>query len=137
MSNFFVDEETFAYRLGICRECPEYFKFTGNCKVCGCFMRVKASIGTLKCPLNKWRAIGKTNSNPEVPDLIIAELKELLPKMRGSTVQDVETKRKLIEIHNTVYNTNYKPNSNCNSCLAQVKKGIDNIIDKWELEEKK
>lgn len=41
-------------RFDICKTCPEFFKLTGQCKKCGCFMAAKTTIESAKCPLNKW-----------------------------------------------------------------------------------
>ena len=41
-----------------------------------------------------------------------------------------EAKHKMIELHNTIYNTGFKTNSNCNSCLSQCYNGIKNIYEK-------
>jgi len=37
-------------RLAICNACPKYLKPV--CKVCGCFMPIKAIIPRLECPDN-------------------------------------------------------------------------------------
>ena len=56
MNRFFVNKEVYKERLDICRGCDEYFKPTGSCKVCGCFMRIKASMGVMECPNEYWLA---------------------------------------------------------------------------------
>jgi len=61
----FVDDEERKKRLEICvgnedyYPCDKYLKLTGNCKVCGCFVKAKTKIKKRgnhieKCPLNKW-----------------------------------------------------------------------------------
>lgn len=45
----FVDEATFEFRIGVCKTC-EMFK-NGSCKICGCYMDVKA--------------LGRTHRNPK------------------------------------------------------------------------
>jgi len=61
----FVSKEESAYRSSICKgnedyyPCDSYYKHTGNCKECGCFVRAKTKIFKRgnhieKCPLNKW-----------------------------------------------------------------------------------
>jgi len=58
MSKFTREEAN--ERLKICRgssmnePCEEYFKPTGSCKKCGCFVRLKTKIASQKCPLDKW-----------------------------------------------------------------------------------
>lgn len=44
-------------RLEICKQCPEYIRFTHQCKKCGCVMNVKTKLVDAVCPLHKWPAI--------------------------------------------------------------------------------
>lgn len=41
-------------RFSICNGCPEFFKASGQCKKCGCFMSVKTKLDAAKCPIGKW-----------------------------------------------------------------------------------
>lgn len=41
-------------RLEICRVCPEFIKFTHQCKKCGCLMDAKTKLAAASCPLGKW-----------------------------------------------------------------------------------
>lgn len=44
--------ESYKERLSICNSCDD---FDGTkCKVCGCFMKVKAAIPMSDCPKKKW-----------------------------------------------------------------------------------
>lgn len=45
-------------RLNICNTCDKLNK--GRCAECGCFVNIKASWGSEKCPLGKWES--KPNS---------------------------------------------------------------------------
>lgn len=50
-----VPEDQFEERRGICRrECDQFDRSCGQCKVCTCFVDVKARFATEKCPLGKW-----------------------------------------------------------------------------------
>jgi|TARA_R100001530_G_scaffold9647_2_gene9739 hypothetical protein len=40
-------------RWNICKDCPSLMSFN-RCKECGCFMKIKTKIPTMKCPLDKW-----------------------------------------------------------------------------------
>ena len=78
MSSFFVDKKIYKERLDICRSCISYFKPTGNCKICGCFMRVKASIRQMSCPEKKWEAVGTAGSSGvKVHKHLVKEAKEI------------------------------------------------------------
>jgi hypothetical protein len=41
-------------RYSICKECPEFFKLTAQCKKCGCFMKLKVLLPGQECPIGKW-----------------------------------------------------------------------------------
>lgn len=43
-------------RLAICRNCPQgrYSAVLGQCKECGCFMKIKTKIKSSECPLKNW-----------------------------------------------------------------------------------
>ena len=47
-------EELGQYRLEICQACPEYRQKTHQCKLCGCFMKLKTTLENAKCPIGKW-----------------------------------------------------------------------------------
>lgn len=47
-------------RLNICNNCE--FKKFDKCGVCGCFLKIKASWITEKCPLGKWSEHDTTGS---------------------------------------------------------------------------
>jgi len=44
----------FEKRIKICKTCPNYIHFTGQCKKCWCFMSIKAKLKNSKCPISKW-----------------------------------------------------------------------------------
>jgi len=41
-------------RFDICKACPELIKLTSQCKKCGCFMKIKTTMATATCPIDKW-----------------------------------------------------------------------------------
>lgn len=41
-------------RFEICKQCPELIKLTNQCKRCGCFMSIKTTLDSARCPLGKW-----------------------------------------------------------------------------------
>ena len=47
-------EEEFEKRMEICRNCDQYNSEQNRCNNCGCFLKIKASWNSEKCPLNKW-----------------------------------------------------------------------------------
>lgn len=52
-TDWFVDKKEYDYRLNICKSC-ENLSILGQCKICSCFMRLKAKLSMSSCPINKW-----------------------------------------------------------------------------------
>lgn len=50
----YATEEVSTTRFSICETCPSLIKLTGQCKECGCFMKLKAKLKEAVCPLGKW-----------------------------------------------------------------------------------
>ena len=130
MNRFFVENKTYKERLNICRSCEHYFNLTGNCKVCGCFMRVKASISFQECPKKYWLKTNKIEPSSAIPEHLIQEIKDIYPKVKNGVADSVETTKQLVELHNTIYNTNYNPKTSCGSCLHSILRGIKTIYEK-------
>ena len=129
MSSFFVDKKIYKDRLDICRGCDKYIKLTGNCSVCLCFMRVKASIGQMSCPLEKWLATETIQKVDEIPKRLIKEVKDLWERIKDGQARNQDDKKKMIELYNTIHASSYKVTTNCSSCLNTMFKGIKKIID--------
>ena len=130
MSSFFVDKKIYKERLDICRGCDKYIKVTGNCSVCLCFMRIKASIGQMSCPEKKWKAVGTAGgSGVKVPKHLIKESKEIWKDISNGIAKHIEAKHKAVELYNTIYGGSFKKNSNCGSCLNTVYEGIKKIVN--------
>ncbi len=49
----FASEEVRQKRIEICKGC-EYLAMGSNCKLCGCFVHVKARFKNASCDINKW-----------------------------------------------------------------------------------
>ncbi len=49
-----VSKEIQKERIDICKSCSEYISFTGQCKICMCFMTFKSKWEVNTCPKNKW-----------------------------------------------------------------------------------
>jgi hypothetical protein len=48
-----VNESEYERRLNICIECPDYFQ--GMCRVCGCFVELRAVLHANECADSKHR----------------------------------------------------------------------------------
>lgn len=52
-------------RHKICQSCDELNTEEYRCKICNCYIQIKASLGTSKCPLNKWPDLMNKENNNE------------------------------------------------------------------------
>tara|TARA_R110002050_G_scaffold24443_2_gene65448 strand:- start:1707 stop:2105 length:399 start_codon:yes stop_codon:yes gene_type:complete len=127
MSNFFVDDKIYKDRLDICRECPMLFKPTMSCKRCGCFMKVKAKIGRMSCPDKHWLPVNPKECTTDIPKQLIQECIDIMPKLKGGVADSQQTKKRMIELYNTIFNTHFNPSTNCSSCISTCYSGVKKI----------
>ena len=132
MSNFFVKDEVYQERIALCRECVYYFKPTGTCKVCLCFMKVKARIGVMECPQKYWGKTTEVERPDDIPQELIEECLLIWDDVKTGVAKNVTVKKKMVELYNTIYGTRYKPTSNCGTCLNNCFQGIKQIVNKYE-----
>ena len=132
MSNFFVKDEVYQERIALCRECVYYFKPTGTCKVCLCFMKVKARIGVMECPQKYWSKTTEVERPDDIPQELIEECLLIWEDVKTGVAKNVTVKKKMVELYNTIYGTRYKPTSNCGTCLNNCYQGIKQIVNKYE-----
>ena len=52
--NYIKDERIVIERLETCSGCPLLNRKRGQCKVCKCFVKLKAKLGTEDCPRGYW-----------------------------------------------------------------------------------
>ena len=131
MSNFFVKNEVYEERIALCRECVYYFKPTGTCKVCLCFMKVKARIGVMECPQKYWSKTTEVERPDDIPEELIEECLLIWEDIKTGVAKNVTVKKKMVELYNTIYGTRYKPTSNCGTCLNNFFQGIKQIKEKY------
>ena len=132
MSNFFVKNEVYEERIALCRECVYYFKPTGTCKVCLCFMKVKARIGVMECPQKYWSKTTEVERPDDIPEELIEECLLIWEDIKTGVAKNITVKKKMVELYNTIYGTRYKPTSNCGTCLYNCYQGIRQIKEKYE-----
>jgi hypothetical protein len=51
-----VPESVYQNRYEICLSCPLLNQKMKTCGLCGCFMKLKATLPNAYCPENKWEA---------------------------------------------------------------------------------
>jgi len=131
-NKFLTSKEVYEERLAICRGCENYFKLTGNCLRCGCFMRIKAKIAPMTCPDRKWLKSGEIEMPEDIDKDLIKEVLDIFPLFVDKRAPDTETKQKFIELYNTIHGTSYDINTNCGSCVHTVWQGLNEINEKYK-----
>ena len=133
MNKFFVPNDVYEDRITICKSCDYYFKLTGNCKVCLCFMKVKARIAPQECPKKYWQKTTEIETPDDLPQEIIDEVIKLWDDLKTGKAKDHAAKSKMIEIYNTIHMTNYKTTTSCGSCLSTCFDGIKKLYKKYSI----
>ena len=127
MNKFFVPNNIYEDRIAICKGCVYYFKPTGSCKVCKCFMKIKCRLAPMACPQKYWDKTTEVETPDELPEEIINEILDLWKDLKTGRAKDQTAKTKMIELYNTIHNTNYNPNTNCGSCISTCFDGIKKL----------
>ena len=130
MNKFFVPNEVYKDRMAICKECTHYFKPTGSCKICKCFMKIKARIGSQECPQKYWAKTSEMKAPDDLPQEMIDEILDLWKDLKTGRAKNQAAKKKMIELYNTIYNTNYGTGTNCGSCISTCFDGIKKLYNK-------
>ena len=131
MNKFFVSDEVYAERLAICKECIYYFKPTGNCKRCLCFMKLKARLAPMSCPQMYWDKTTEVTAPDDLPQHLIDEVLDIWKDLKTGRAKDVATKKRMITLYNVIYMTNYGTGTNCGSCISTCFDGIKKLYNKY------
>tara|TARA_R110001583_G_C5527093_1_gene398197 strand:+ start:17 stop:418 length:402 start_codon:yes stop_codon:yes gene_type:complete len=131
MIKFFVKDDVYKERLDICRSCEYFFSLTGQCKRCLCFMRIKAKIGHQECPQKYWLKTSEVEQPDDLPQVIVDEIIKLWPDIKTGKAKNQETKARMIELYNTIYQTKYSKGTSCGSCLSSALDGIKKLYKKY------
>jgi len=131
MNKFFVPNEVYEDRIAICKGCIYYFKPTGTCKDCGCFMKIKARLAPMECSQKKWEKTKEVEAPESLPQEIVDEILDMWKDLKTGRAKDQAAKKKMIELYNTIYNTNYGVRTNCGSCISTCFDGIKKIYNEY------
>ena len=132
MNKFFVPDEIYEERLAICKECVYYSKILGQCKRCLCFVKLKARLAPASCPQSFWLKTTEVIKAPEdLPQHLIEEVLDIWDDLKTGRAKNVETKKRMIELYNTIYMTNYGTGTNCGSCISTCFDGIKKLYKKY------
>jgi len=131
MNKFFVPNNVYEDRLEICRSCIYYFKPTGTCKDCGCFMKIKARLAPMGCGQKKWQKTTDIETPDDLPQEIIDEIIKVWDDLKTGRAKDQAAKKRMIETYNVIHGTNYSPTTNCGSCIATCFDEIKKLYKKY------
>ena len=131
MNKFFVPNEVYEDRIAICKGCVYYFKPTGTCKDCGCFMKIKARLAPMACPQKKWNKTTNIEAPDDLPQEIINEILDMWENLKTGRAKNQEAKKKMIETYNVIYSTNYSTGTNCGSCISTCFDAIKKLYKKY------
>ena len=131
MNRFFTSDEIYKDRLAICKDCIYYFSPTGQCKRCLCFMKIKARLAPMACPEKYWDKTTEIETPEDLPQEIIDEILDVWQYLKTGRAKDQKAKKRMIEIYNTIYETNYSTGTNCGSCLSSIFDGIKKLHKKY------
>ena len=129
---FFVADEIYQDRIEICKSCIYYFKPTGTCKDCGCFMKIKARLAPMGCGQGKWEKTTKTHTPDDLPQEIINEIIDLWPDLKTGRAKNQAVKKRMIETYNTIHGTDYSTGTNCGSCISTCFDAIKRLYEKYK-----
>tara|TARA_R100001530_G_scaffold123496_2_gene91440 strand:- start:103 stop:510 length:408 start_codon:yes stop_codon:yes gene_type:complete len=129
MNSFFVKPMIKKARMEVCKDCKHYFKPTGNCLKCGCFMKIKASIGVMECPDKKWLKTNEVTRLDKIPKDLIKESFDIWEGIKTGEAMNHEYKKRAVTLYNTIHGTGYSTGTNCSSCLNSVRNEIKKIIN--------
>ena len=131
MNKFFVPNEVYEDRISICKKCVYYSKTLGQCKVCLCFMKIKARLAPMSCPNKYWVKTTEIETPDDLPQELIKEVLDIWKDLKTGKAKDQQAKKKMIELYNTIYNSNYSTGTNCGSCLSTCYDGIKKLYKKY------
>ena len=127
MNKFFVPNKVYEDRMAICKECIYYSKPLGQCKICLCFVKVKARLAPMSCPKSYWVKTTEMKAPHSLPKEIVEEILDMWKDLKTGRAKNQAAKKKMIELYNTIYMTNYGTGTNCGSCISTCFDGIKKL----------
>ena len=135
MSKFFVSNKIYNERISICKSCEHYFKPTGSCKICKCFMKIKTRISIMECPEKFWLKTESALPKKDLPKELQDAVLEIYPQIALGRAPNHDVKHQMIELYNTIFNSGYDKNTSCGACLNSILEALKNIYN--EIQEHK
>ena len=131
MNKFFTSQEVYEDRLVICKACDYYFKPTGSCKVCKCFMKIKARIAPMACPKTYWNKTTVIEIPEDLQQELIDEILDIWKYLKTGVAEGQDAKIRMMELYNTITASNYNPRTSCGSCLSTAYDAIKKLYIKY------
>ena len=131
MNKFFVPDNIYKDRIEICKGCVYYFKPTGNCKRCLCFMKLKCRLAPMECPKKFWTKTTVIEIPEDLPQELIDEILDIWQYLKTGVAKGQEAKIRMMELYNTITASNYNPRTSCGSCLATAFDAIKKLYIKY------
>ena len=94
-------------------------------------MKIKARLAPMACPEKYWNKTTEIETPVDLPQEIIDEILDVWQYLKTGRAKDQKAKKRMIEIYNTIYETNYSTGTNCGSCLSSIFDGIKKLYKKY------
>tara|TARA_R110002012_G_scaffold10611_1_gene48246 strand:+ start:3865 stop:4173 length:309 start_codon:yes stop_codon:yes gene_type:complete len=95
-------------------------------------MKVKARLAPMSCPKKYWLKTTDIETPDDLPKEIIEEIIDVWEDLKTGVAKNISAKARMVELYNTIHNTNYSPSTNCGSCLSTCFDGIKKLYKKYK-----
>jgi len=95
-------------------------------------MKIKSRISSQSCPQKFWDKTSEVIKAPDdLPEEIIAEILDVWKDLKTGRAKNIQAKKRMITLYNTIYNSNYGTGTNCGSCISTCFDGIKKLYNKY------
>ena len=67
----------------------------------------------------------------DLPQEMIDEILDVWKRLKNGESKDQQAKKKMIELYNVIYGSNYSTSTNCGSCISTCFDGIKKLYNKY------
>ena len=94
-------------------------------------MKLKARLAPMACPQKYWDKTTEIETPDDLPQHLIEEVLDIWDDLKTGRAKDVSAKKRMIELYNVIFMTNYTPTTNCGSCISTCFDGIKKLYNKY------
>jgi len=94
-------------------------------------MKVKARIAPMECPKKYWGKSIVMEIPDDLPQEMIDEILDVWKDLKTGKAKDHDTKKRMIELWNTISGSGYATGTNCGSCISTCFDGIKKLYNKY------